>query len=59
MSAEQSIRSKTSKIITSKNKSAMMLDCPGNRSKVSDMEEAEPTFQFPHSLPIPVAINTP
>ena len=36
-----------------------MLDCPGNRSNGFDMQIAETLFQFFHSLPTPVAINTP
>ena len=35
-----------------------MLDRPGNRSNAFDMQLAEPMFEFCHSLPNPVAINT-
>ena len=59
MSVEQSIISKTSQIIFSENKAVIILDCPWNISKAFDMQIAEQLFQFPHSLLIPVAINTP
>ena len=59
MEVEQRIKSKTSQVIFPENKAVIMLDCPGNRSKAFNMEEAEPTFQFPQSLLIPIAINTP
>ena len=58
MSVEQSTKSKTSQVITPENKAVMMLDCPGNRSNVFDMQIAEPSFEFCHSLLTPVAINT-
>ena len=58
MSVEQSIKSKTSQAITSENKAVVMLDCAGNRSNAFDMQIAETRFEFCHSLPIPVAINT-
>ena len=54
---EQSIKSKTSKVISSKNKAVTMLDCSGNRSNTFDMHIADPLFQFSHILP--VVINTP
>ena len=34
------------------------MDHPRNRSNAFDMQIAEPMFEFCHSLPIPVAINT-
>ena len=53
------MNSKISKVFFSENKAVIMLDCTGNRSKAFDMQIVEPLFQFPHSLPIPIAINTP
>ena len=35
------------------------LDHPGYRSNAFDMWIAEPLFQFCHSIPIPIVINTP
>ena len=58
ISVEQSIKSKTSQVISSGNKAVIMLDYPVNRSKASDMQIKEPLFQFCHSLPILVAIKT-
>ena len=52
MSVEQSIKPKTSHAITSKNKAVVMLDHPENRSNAFDL------FEFCHTLPIPIAINT-
>ena len=59
MSVEQSIKSKTLKVILSENKIGLMLDGAGKRSKAFDMQIAELLFPFSHSLLIPVAINTP
>ena len=42
MSAENSIKSKTSQPITSENNAVIMLDHPGNRSHAFDVETAEP-----------------
>ena len=53
------MKSKTSKIITSENKAAKMFDYHGKRSKVFNMQKSEPSFQFPHSSPIPLKINNP
>ena len=41
MNVEQSIKSKTLKVITSENKTVIMLDHFGNQSKVFDMEEVQ------------------
>ena len=35
-----------------------MLHSPGNSTNAYDMQIAEPMFEFCHSLPIPVAIDT-
>ena len=59
MSVEQSIKSKTSQAIISENNAVIMLNCPGNRSNALNMQKAEPLFQFCHTLPTSVAINTP
>ena len=58
MSVEQSIKSKTSQVISSENKVDKMLDHPGNRFKVFDMQITESFFPFSHSLLNSVAINT-
>ena len=58
MSAEQSIKSKKSQVMTSEN-DVMILYDPGNRSTAFDMQMAEPLYQFCHRLLIPIAINTP
>ena len=58
MSVGQSIKSKMAQAITSKNKTAQLLNHPRKRSNTFDMQIAEPMFEFCHSLPMPVAINT-
>ena len=58
MSLEQSIISKKAQAITFENKAFVMLDCPGNRSNAFEAQIAEPMFEFCHSSPIQIAINT-
>ena len=59
VSVEESTNSKSLKVITSENKAVIMLDDYGKRSKEFDMDEAEPSCQIAHCLPIPVAANIP
>ena len=58
VNVEQSIESKTIQVITSEKKAVVMLDHSGNRSNAFDIQIAEPMFEFSHSLPFIVAVNT-
>ena len=59
MSVEQSIKSKTLKLITFENNVIIMLDHSGNRSNTCHMGKTEPSVQIFPSILMPVAINTP